>query len=185
VGNHFGWGPQCLGQTGRVPFSVICRTVLVLTGRNYGGLRSERQSVQQATECEWLKRARDSRCAEPSNMWPTLPVSVTCVGGWCAERDSVQQATEAEWLMRARDSRCAEPPKTPSLLSVAVTCVGWWHAEKERRDWAYSKRLKMAGSGRNATLKRRTVENSAAFVCTSHFRKTHGFASLSPVGVRW
>jgi hypothetical protein len=88
--------------------------------RNYGGWRAERQaeSVQQATDADWLTRARDGRCAEPSKSPPPLSVVLTCVGVWRAERGRererlvAQQATEADCVTTARDNRCAEPSKT-------------------------------------------------------------------------
>jgi hypothetical protein len=61
------------------------------------GTQRERErhahSVQQATEADWLTRARDFKCTEPSKIR----------------------------LTRARDSRCAEPSRIRPLSYVPVT----------------------------------------------------------------
>jgi hypothetical protein len=74
-------------------------------------------------------------------------------GGWRAERLSVELVTEADWLTRSRGFKCAEPskyrPPPPPPSSLTVTCIGGWRA---KRDWAWSKRLKMTGSLGHVTL---------------------------------
>jgi hypothetical protein len=42
--------------------------------------RTERLSVQQATEADWLTRARDFKCEEQSKTWPCSYVPITLHG---------------------------------------------------------------------------------------------------------
>jgi hypothetical protein len=48
---------------------------------------ARRESVQQATETDWLTRARDFIWAEPYKTLPSSSVAVTYDVGWRAERE--------------------------------------------------------------------------------------------------
>jgi hypothetical protein len=85
----------------------------------------ERESVQQATETDWLTGAHDSRWVQPSKTRLPSSMLVTYAGGYRAERESVQQATEANCLTRERDGRWSEPSKTTPPSCVNMTLIVW------------------------------------------------------------
>jgi hypothetical protein len=61
-----------------------------------GGAQRELKSVQQATEADWLTRARDIRCAEESKTRPPLYVAIML--------DGIDfQASGCVWFMTGKE----------------------------------------------------------------------------------
>jgi hypothetical protein len=69
------------GHGCQAPHILTLIVSAILTVRNDGVWRAERERTQQATEANWLTRERDNRCAESLKTRPLSYEAVTLYGG--------------------------------------------------------------------------------------------------------